>query len=74
MNFKLRNLNDSKIEGKNDIMIFHMSPHQEMNPRPAFKVNDSGIWFTKTLNEMDPINEIDNIIESEIKGLKDECK
>ena len=74
MNFKLRNLDDSKIEGENAITIFHMSPQQEMNPRPAFKVNESGIWFTKTLNEMDPKVEIDNIIESEIERIKDECK
>jgi hypothetical protein len=45
-----------------------------MNPRPAFNINESGIWTTKTLNEMDPKVEIDDNIQSDIEGLINECK
>lgn len=73
-NFKLRNLHDQRVEGLNDIIIFHVSPEQEMNPRPAFNINEYGIWTTKTLNEMDPRDEIDDKIESDMEGLIYECK
>lgn len=73
-NFNLRNLYEPRVEGLNDIVIFHVSPEQEMNPRPAFNINESGIWTTKTLNEMDPKVEIDDNIQSDIEGLINECK
>jgi hypothetical protein len=51
------------------IAIYSVNNFYEMDPRPGFRVNTSGIWSANSLLQMEPYSKIDQQIREDIENL-----
>jgi mannose-6-phosphate isomerase-like protein (cupin superfamily) len=58
------------LDFSNNLLIYHEIPHnQQMDPRPAFFIDDKGSWIPGKLTKMFPLLELDELISAEFEKL-----